>query len=71
MAKIIDTRGYSCPQPVMMFLNAIKADDAKEMIVMVDTDTAKENVTRAAANRGWTVTDIIAEGDSLSLTIKK
>jgi TusA-related sulfurtransferase len=71
MAKTIDARGLSCPQPVMMVLDAIKADDTKEMVVMVDTDTAKENVMRAAANRGWTVADICAGAGTFSLTIKK
>ena len=27
MSTTIDTRGLSCPQPVLMFLTAVKGDD--------------------------------------------
>ena len=53
--KLIDTCGFSCPQPVLMVhphLNGSEPIDA-----LVDNDASRENVTRAAKNSGWTVTE--------------
>jgi TusA-related sulfurtransferase len=71
MAINIDARGLSCPQPVMMALDAIKSGAADEIVIMVDNETAKENVCRAANGRGWTVADIREEPDGCGITIKK
>jgi len=54
-----------------MTLEAIKAGKADEIVVMVDSDTAKENVSRAATNKGWTVTGIGEEGGAYRITIQK
>lgn len=56
MSTIIDTRGLSCPQPVLMFLTAAKGDDHGPFCVLVDNDASLENVSRAARNRGFEVT---------------
>lgn len=58
MSNIIDARGLSCPQPVIMTLNKIKSIKKGEIEVMVDTDTAKENVSRASKSQGWSIIDI-------------
>jgi tRNA 2-thiouridine synthesizing protein A len=55
MSKIVDARGLSCPQPVLLTLNEIKKINKGEITVFVDTDTSKENVSRAAATQGWNV----------------
>ena len=57
MSELIDTRGLSCPQPVLLFLNAAKADAASSFSVLVDNDASLENVSRAARNRGFSVTN--------------
>jgi len=36
----------------------------------VDTDTSKENVSRAAKSQGWKVTEIQPEGDGYRITIR-
>jgi len=56
MSELIDTRGLSCPQPVLLFLNALKGDAASAFSVLVDNDASLENVSRAARNRGFSVT---------------
>ncbi len=56
MSVLIDTRGLSCPQPVLLFLNAAKADPDKTFTVLVDNDASRENVSRAARNHGFGVT---------------
>jgi len=54
-----------------MTLNEIKAGKADEIIIMVDNDASKENVSRAAVSRGWTVTDIGEKDGVLNVMIKK
>ncbi len=71
MSKTIDARGLSCPQPVLMTLDEIKAGTSTEMTVLVDSDASKENVSRAAAGKGWTVAGISENGGVYSITIKK
>jgi TusA-related sulfurtransferase len=48
--------GLSCPQPAMMALRAIQKMDKGTVEVLVDTGTARENVSRLAKSAGWTVT---------------
>jgi len=55
MSSIVDARGLSCPQPVLMTLNEIKHVNRGEIVVMVDTDTSMENVSRAAKTQVWQV----------------
>lgn len=71
MSKTVDARGLSCPQPVLMTLDEIKAGETNEIDVLVDTDTSKENVARAARSQGWTVTDTAEDNGGYKLTIKK
>ncbi|WP_165177462.1 sulfurtransferase TusA family protein [Desulfovibrio sp. ZJ369] len=55
MATLIDTRGLSCPQPVLLFLNAVRENAAGPFSVLVDNDASLENVSRAARNQGFAV----------------
>jgi len=71
MSTIVDAGGLSCPQPVLMTLDKIKEIQKGEIIVKVDMDTSKENVSRAAESQGWDVADIQKDGEGYQLTIKK
>ena len=71
MAKTVDARGLSCPQPVLMTLDEIKAGKSDEIVVMVDNDASKENVSRAAVSRGWVVDGIDEKEGVFSLKIRK
>jgi len=71
MGSIVDARGLSCPQPVLMTLNEIKNVNRGEIVIMVDTDTSMENVSRAAKTQGWQVTDTQPDGDGYRITIRK
>ncbi len=71
MARTVDARGLSCPQPVLMTVNAVKSGESDEITILVDNETAKENVCRAATGKGWTVADIRDEADGCVITIKK
>ncbi|NMB41221.1 MAG: preprotein translocase subunit TatB [Firmicutes bacterium] len=71
MSTVVDTRGLSCPQPVIMTLNEMKKINKGDMVIRVDTDTAKENVSRAARAQGWQVADIQPEDEGYRITIRK
>jgi tRNA 2-thiouridine synthesizing protein A len=69
MGTIVDARGLSCPQPVLMTMDEIKKVSQGEIEILVDTDTSKENVSRAAQSKGWTVKDVKGEGEGYRVTI--
>jgi tRNA 2-thiouridine synthesizing protein A len=71
MSTIVDARGLSCPQPVLMTLDEIKKQVQGEIEVLVDTDTSKENVSRASESQGWQVKEILEEGEGYRIKIKK
>jgi tRNA 2-thiouridine synthesizing protein A len=71
MSSIIDARGLSCPQPVLMTLNEIKNVNRGEIVIMVDTYTSMENVSRVAEMQGWQVADTLPEGEGYHIIIRK
>jgi tRNA 2-thiouridine synthesizing protein A len=71
MTTTVDAKGFSCPQPVLMTLDEIKKVDKGEIVILVDTDTSKENVSRAATSQGWQVKDVLEEGGGYRITISK
>jgi TusA-related sulfurtransferase len=54
-----------------MTLAEIKKLQQGEMEVLVDTDTSKENVSRAAVSQGWKVEKVLEEGEGYRIRIKK
>jgi len=66
---MLDARGLSCPEPVVMIRKAM-ASKAAEYIMVVDNITSKENVTRYAEHQGYTVS-VAEAGGEYTLTIKK
>jgi TusA-related sulfurtransferase len=71
MSETIDARGLSCPQPVLMVMEKIKKMEQGTMIILVDTQASKENVSRAVQAQGWEVRDIKEEGDEFQLHIAR
>ena len=71
MSKVVDARGLSCPQPVLLALSEIKKMNKGEIVVLVDTDTSKENVSRAATSQGWNLKSIESEGTGYRISISK
>lgn len=62
--KKVDTRGLSCPQPVLLTKQAL-ASNPDGCQVLVDNPAAKANVTRYAQKAGYQVTSSKENGDSL------
>ncbi len=71
MGTTVDARGLSCPHPVLMTMDEMKKMRQGEMIVLVDTETSRENVSRAAESRGWHVKEVQEEREGFRLTIEK
>ncbi|MCF8063082.1 MAG: sulfurtransferase TusA family protein [Deltaproteobacteria bacterium] len=71
MSHIVDARGLSCPQPVLMTLEKIKKQARGQIEILVDTDTSRENVGRAARSRGWRIRETSEEGDGYRVAIEK
>ncbi|MGM0655972.1 MAG: sulfurtransferase TusA family protein [Thermodesulfobacteriota bacterium] len=71
MSKIVDASGLSCPQPVLMTLDAIKSGSDAELEVIVDNVASRENVVRAAESKGWNVFDTKDNDDNTHIFIRK
>jgi TusA-related sulfurtransferase len=54
MSERIDTRGLSCPQPVVLVARAIQSG-AESFEVLLDSEVSCENVRRFARNKGFTI----------------
>ena len=66
---IVDARGPLCPEPVVRTQRAVK-DELDELTVLVDAQAAKENVTRFAESRGYTVS-VQHEGLDYTLSLHR
>lgn len=61
----VDARGLSCPQPVVLTMNALKTP-ASRYEITVDNHTAEQNVSRYLKKAGKIVT-ATADGDDITL----
>jgi len=68
---LVDARGLSCPQPVILSRDAVKKlESGGSVEVLVDTVTSRDNVRRAVENMGCSV-EIQEEGDEFRVVVKK
>lgn len=51
--KEINARGLACPQPVILTKKALEEINEGEVVTVVDNITARENVSRLAANLNY------------------
>ena len=51
----VDVRGFSCPIPVARTYKAMQEHPNEELTVLVETAVSKENVTRLAQGKGYSV----------------
>lgn len=70
MPNIVDARGRSCPEPVIMTKKAIENFNGEEIRVLVDSMVAVENIKRFATNKGYKV-DVEDNSTEFSLNIRK
>ena len=67
--KTLDCRGLACPQPVMETKKALDRSEIKEIVVLVDNPTSRENVSRFATSQGYQVS-LKEEKDHSAITIR-
>lgn len=48
----VDASGLSCPQPVILTRQALKSHPQGQVVVLVDTATSRDNVSRLAQREG-------------------
>jgi tRNA 2-thiouridine synthesizing protein A len=51
----LDARGLSCPIPVVRTKEAIDQKPSAPLVVLVDNEVSRENVSRLAKSRGYSV----------------
>jgi len=66
----VDARGLSCPIPVVKTKQAMEKNPSDEIIVLVDSNVAKENVTRLAESRKYSVSIQTAAEEEYKLVLK-
>ena len=67
---MVDTRGLSCPIPVVMVQQAIKKDAPATLEVLADAKVAVENITRLANTNVYQVS-VMEDGLDFKLTLTK
>lgn len=70
MARRVDARGLSCPQPVVLTKQALSELDSGQLEVLVDSPAARDNVLRFARSAGCQV-ELAPEGDCYVIRISK
>lgn len=65
--KIVDATGLTCPQPVILTKEAIEENERVKVIV--DNDTARENVQRLGTKLGCEVTSEARAGGIFEITL--
>lgn len=67
---MIDTRGLSCPTPVIMVQKALREGASLPLEVLSDSRVSVENITRFAHSQGYQISET-AEGSDFKLTITR
>ncbi len=52
---VIDCRGLACPAPVLRAKETVEQEQVDRLVMLVDNDAAKENVSRFLSRAGYTV----------------
>lgn len=60
--KEIDCRNMACPVPVVTVKRALESAPGKGLRVLLDDGAPRENVSRFAANRGYSILEEAVEG---------
>lgn len=55
MGKIVDARGLTCPQPVILTKRAMDEGNIDELTTIVDNSAALENVSKLGKSQGYNV----------------
>lgn len=67
--NILDARGLSCPEPVIMIRKAMESKE-NEYKMIVDNVASRENVSRYATHQGYNV-EVTEDNGEFTLQMKK
>lgn len=67
---MVDTRGLSCPIPVVMVQKALQNGAPARLEVLADAQVAVENITRFARSQGYQVS-VAEDGPDFRLTLTR
>ncbi len=65
----VDARGLSCPIPVIRVRETIEQNPGKEILVLIEEEVTRENVSRMAENLGMAV-ETVEDGLDIRLLPK-
>jgi tRNA 2-thiouridine synthesizing protein A len=57
----VDVRGFSCPVPVARTRKAMQENPTEPLSVLVESAVSKENVSRLAKSRGYSIAVVDVE----------
>lgn len=70
MSELIDCRGLSCPEPVLLARRAMQEASGNAVTVLVSSAVARDNISRAAATLGWKAA-VESDGDGFRLKLTR
>jgi len=70
MPEVVDCRGLSCPEPVMLARQAMQEAQEDMVTVVVSNVVARDNVARTAKAMGWQVA-VEEENEDFQLTLSR
>lgn len=68
---MIDARGLSCPLPVLKAQRTVEATHPDTLEILVDNDTAVQNLKRFAAHSGYAAAVEVLEDDEYRIVFTK
>jgi tRNA 2-thiouridine synthesizing protein A len=69
--KIVDARGLSCPQPVLIASDEMDTMASGRIEVLTDCGASPENVGRAAKAKGWRLVSSSEDMGAVRLVLEK
>ncbi|KUG23721.1 putative redox protein [hydrocarbon metagenome] len=66
----VDARGLSCPIPVVKTKQAMESNPKDDITVLLDSNVAKENVTRLAESKKYSVNTQTTAQEEYKLILK-
>lgn len=71
-AKVVDCRSQVCPKPVFMVKGALAEASMGDVLeVVLNDDSAKQNVLRYCWNHGQEITSSFADGPDFHIFVKR
>lgn len=70
MENVVDARGLKCPQPVILTKKALENMAEGTLVVIVDNEAAKSNVSNLASNKSCKV-EVESKGEDYHIVITR